>query len=93
MKKFFLIVLYTLKHLLKMILIAGLAWLIAAGILWFIELLFEIEAALAYVVFIALGLIAVAAMEAHTEVNERLKEQELADELDKERRNRFFMEN
>jgi hypothetical protein len=32
-------------------------------------------------------------MEAHTEVNERLKEQELADELDKERRNRFFMEN
>ena len=93
MKKFFLIVLYTLKHLLKMILIAGLAWVIAAGILWFIELLFEIEAALAYVVFIALGLIAVAAMEAHTEVNERLKEQELADELDKERRNRFFMEN
>lgn len=93
MKKFFLIVLYTIKHLLKMILIAGLAWLIAAGILWFIELLFEIEAALAYVVFITLSLIAVAAMEAHTEVNERLKEQELADELDKERRNRFFMEN
>ena len=93
MKKFFLIVLYTFKHLLKMILIAGLAWLISAGILWFIELLFEIEAALAYVVFIALSLIAVAAMEAHTEVNERLKEQELADELDKERRNRFFMEN
>lgn len=93
MKKFFLIVLYTFKHLLKMILIAGLAWLIAAGILWFIELLFEIEAALAYVVFIVLSLIAVAAMEAHTEVNERLKEQELADELDKERRDRFFMEN
>ena len=59
----------------------------------FQELLLEIEAGLAFVCFIILALISVAAMEAHTEVNERLKEQELADELDKERRNRFFMEN
>ena len=93
MKKFFLIVLYTLKHLFKMLFIIGTSWLIGAGIIWFLELLLEIEAGLAFVCFIVLALISVAAMEAHTEVNERLKEQELADESDKERRNRFFMEN
>ena len=37
MKKFFLIVLYTLKHLFKMLFIIGVSWLIAAGIIWFLE--------------------------------------------------------
>lgn len=93
MKKFFLVLLYTFKHILKMLLIIGISWVIAAGILWFIAMVLEIEAGLVYIICVALGLIAVAAMEAHTEVTERLKEQELASELENERRNRFFMEN
>ena len=63
MKKFFLIVLYTLKHLFKMLFIIGVSWLIAAGIIWFLELLLEIEAGLAFVCFIILALITVCAIE------------------------------
>ena len=53
----FLIILYTFKHLLKMAFIIGVSWLIAAGIIWFLELLLEIEAGLAFVCFIILALI------------------------------------
>ena len=93
MKKFFLIVLYTLKHLFKMLFLIGISWATVAGIILFLELLLEIKASLAFGCFIILALISIAIMEAHTEVNEKLKEQELTNELDKERRNRFFMEN
>lgn len=76
MKKFLLIILYTLKHLFKMLLIIYISWLISIVIIWCLDLLFGIEANLAFICFtiitlIAVSLISIAAINAHTEIKRK----------------------